>query len=126
MQNLAALSAGTTRDKPNQPCAFRYSQPHEQHYIPHKVVGNIEFSLGGLFPLYLLLVNKYNLRAWLAVLESFQNKVMCTVLYGISMFHWLTAFATAASETEGQNNSHSNTSHWVMFSDLCYAGSQSG
>lgn len=126
MQYLAALSAGNTRDMPKQPCAFHYSQPHQQHYIPQKVVGNIEFSRGGLFPLFLLLLNKYNVRARLAVLESFQSKVMCTVFYGRSMFHWSTAIAIAASEIEGQNNSLRCRSLWVMFPDLCYAESQTG
>lgn len=126
VQCLAALSTGTTTDIPNQPCAFCYSQPHQQHCIPHKVVGNTEFSLGGSLSLFLFLIDKYNLRAWLAVLEVFQNKVMCTVFYGISMFYWSTAIATAESETEGQNNSLCGRSHWVIFSDLCYAVSQTG
>lgn len=122
MQYLAALSTRNTGDIGNQPCAFSYSQPHQQHYIPHKVVGNIKFSLGGFFPLFLLLINKHNLRAWLAVMEGFAGKVMCITSYGISMFHWTIAIATAASEIE--NNSLHSKSLWVMFPDLCYAESQ--
>jgi len=76
--------------------------------------------------LFLLLINKYNLRPRLAVLEGFQSKVVRTAFYGISIFHWSTAIATAAFETEGQNNSLHGRSLWVIFPDLCYAGSQTG
>lgn len=89
-------------------------QGDEQHQI----------SRGRSFLLFLLLINIYNLRAQLAVLEGFQSKVMCTAFYGINMFHWSTAIARAASETEGQNNSLHGRSLWMMFPDLCYAESQ--